>query len=153
MNPAGGVRRLTQQPHEMVDALTATEDVFVIAHLGIPRVDPGQWSLTIDGLVGRSLSLNLDELKARPRKTVESVHQCCGNPLEPTVATRRVSNVRWSGADLVELLAELGVDPRARFLWSFGLDGGAFAGTSCEWFVKDLPLERFAAPMSFSHTN
>jgi DMSO/TMAO reductase YedYZ molybdopterin-dependent catalytic subunit len=33
----------------------------------------------------------------------------------------------------------------ARFLWSYGLDEGDFAGTSNEWFLKDLPLERLAA--------
>jgi DMSO/TMAO reductase YedYZ molybdopterin-dependent catalytic subunit len=76
---------------------------------------------------------------------VEAVHQCVGNPLEPTVPTRRVANLRWGGVDLAALLDEIGVDPRARFMWSYGLDGGDFAGTSCDWYVKDLPLERLAA--------
>ena len=76
---------------------------------------------------------------------MEAVHQCCGSPLEPNVPTRRVTNVRWGGVDLAALLDELEIDPRARFLWSYGLDGGDFAGTSCDWFVKDLPLERLAA--------
>jgi DMSO/TMAO reductase YedYZ molybdopterin-dependent catalytic subunit len=61
------------------------------------------------------------------------------------VPTRRVANVRWGGVDLAALLDELAVDPAARYLWSYGLDGGDFAGTSCEWFVKDLPLERLTA--------
>jgi DMSO/TMAO reductase YedYZ molybdopterin-dependent catalytic subunit len=145
MDPAEGVRRIKLAPHEMTDAMTATDDLFVLAHLGIPRVDPAQWSLTIDGLVGRALCLTLDELKARPKRMVETVHQCCGSPLEPTVPTRRVANVRWGGVDLAALLADLEVDPRARFLWSYGLDGGTFAGASCEWYVKDLPLERLSA--------
>jgi sulfane dehydrogenase subunit SoxC len=145
MEPASGVRRVKLRPHETTDAGTGTENLFVLAHLGVPRVDPGQWSLGIDGLVGRAHTLNLDELKARPKKTVETVHQCCGNPLEPNVPTRRVTNVRWGGVDLAALLSELEIDPHARFLWSYGLDGGDFAGTSCDWFVKDLPLERLAA--------
>jgi DMSO/TMAO reductase YedYZ molybdopterin-dependent catalytic subunit len=61
------------------------------------------------------------------------------------VATRRVANVRWGGIDLMALLDELGIEPGARFLWSYGLDGGEFAGKSCEWFIKDLPLDRLAA--------
>src|SRR5262245_13430779 len=144
MEPASGVRRVPLRPHEMTDAMTATEDVFVLAHLGVPRIDPARWSLSIDGLVRRARTLTLDELKARPKRTVEAVHQCCGNPLEPTVPTRRVSNVRWGGADLGALLDEVGIDAQGRFLWSYGLDGGDFAGTSCDWFVKDLPLERLA---------
>src|SRR5262245_36450221 len=144
MEPASGVRRVPLRPHEMTDAMTATEDVFVLAHLGVPRIDPARWSLSIDGLVRRARALTLDELKARPKRTVEAVHQCCGNPLEPTVPTRRVSNVRWGGADLGALLDEVGIDAQGRFLWSYGLDGGDFAGTSCDWFVKGLPLERLA---------
>ena len=145
MDPATGVRCVRLSPHETTDAVTATEDLFVFAHLGVPRIGPARWSLSIDGLVGRTCSLGLDALRARPKRTVEAVHQCCGNPREPTVPTRRVANLRWGGADLATLLDELGVDPRARFLWSYGLDGGDFAGTPCDWFVKDLPLARLAA--------
>ena len=145
MDPGSGVRRMKLAPHQLTDAVTAAESLFVLAHLGIPRVDPVQWSLTIDGLVGSADRLSLDDLKARPKRTVEAIHQCCGNPLEPTVPTRRVVNVRWGGVDLAALLDEHEIDPRARFLWSYGLDGGDFAGTSCDWFVKDLPLERLAA--------
>ena len=66
-----------------------------------------------------------------------------GSHLGAEVAIGR--HVRWGGVDLAALLAKLEVDPRARFLWSYGLDGGDFAGTSCEWFAKDLPIERLAA--------
>jgi sulfane dehydrogenase subunit SoxC len=145
MEPASGVRRIKLNPHEMVDKITATEDLFVLAHLGIPRIDPAHWSLTIDGLVDRTSTLRLDDLKARPKKIVHAVHQCCGSPLEPTVPTRRIANVRWGGVDLATLLDELGIDPRARFLWSFGLDRGEFAGTQCDWYAKDLPLARLKA--------
>ena len=39
-------------------------------------------------------TLNLNDLKARPKSIVEAVHQCCGNPHEPSVPTRRIANVR-----------------------------------------------------------
>lgn len=145
MNPASGVRQIKLPPHEMTEGVTATKDVFVLAHLGIPRVEAASWRLTIDGLVVRTATLDLAELMSRPRKTVEAVHNCCGSPLEPTVPTRRVANVRWGGIDLAELLDELGIDPRAKFLWAYGLDGGEFAGGSIDWFVKDLPLARLKA--------
>jgi DMSO/TMAO reductase YedYZ molybdopterin-dependent catalytic subunit len=145
MEPATGVRRVKLAPDQTTDAITAAGDLSVLAHLGVPRIDPARWSLTVDGLVGGARTLSLDDVKARPKKVVEAVHQCCGSPLEPKVPTRRVANVRWGGVDLAALLDELGVDPQARFLWSYGLDGGDFAGTSSEWFVKDLPLERLAA--------
>jgi sulfane dehydrogenase subunit SoxC len=145
MDPASGIRLLKLQPHQMTDAVTATHDMFVIAHLGVPRVDPAAWSLTINGLVGSTRTLRLDELKALPKKVVEAVHNCCGSPLEPTAPTRRIANVRWGGVDLAALLDERGVDPRARFLWSYGLDGGDFFGKRCDWYLKNLPLARLKA--------
>jgi sulfane dehydrogenase subunit SoxC len=132
-------------PHQMTDTVTSADDVFVLAHLGIPRIAPAHWSLSIDGLVGCARMLTLGDLKARPKRIVEAVHQCCGSPLEPTVPTRRVANVHWAGVDLAALLDEAGIDPAAQFLWSYGLDGGDFAGKPCEWYVKDLPLQRLAA--------
>jgi DMSO/TMAO reductase YedYZ molybdopterin-dependent catalytic subunit len=145
MDPAAGVRRIKLQPHRLTEPVTPVDDVFVLAHLGIPRVDPASWRLTIDGLVNRPVTLDLAALKKRPRTTIEAVHSCCGSPLEPTVPTRRVANVRWGGIELADLLDELGVDPRAKFLWSYGLDGGEFAGGPVDWFIKDLPLARLEA--------
>lgn len=145
MDPIGGVRHLTLRPHEMTADVTATGDLFVIAHMGVPRVDPAAWSLTVDGMVGRPVSLDLADLKARPKRVVEAVHHCAGSPLAPTVPTHRAANLRWGGADLAELLAAVGVEPGASFLWSYGLDGGEFAGAACEWYLKDLPLARVAA--------
>jgi sulfane dehydrogenase subunit SoxC len=145
MEPATGIREIKLAPHQTTEALTATDDMFVIAHLGVPRVDAATWSLTIDGLVGETQRFSLDELKSRPKTIVESVHQCCGSPMEPTVPTRRVTNVRWGGVDLAGLLDEIRVDPAARYLWSSGLDGGAFAGREVDWYRKDLPLSRLSA--------
>jgi DMSO/TMAO reductase YedYZ molybdopterin-dependent catalytic subunit len=145
MDPASGVRDIKLKPHQATEPVTPANEVFVLAHLGIPRVDPASWRLTIDGLVGRTATLDLAALQARPRITVEAVHNCCGSPLEPAVPTRRAVNVRWGGADLAGLLDELGIDPRAKFLWSYGLDGGAIAGHTVDWFVKDLPLARLGA--------
>ena len=145
MEPATGIRRIKLAPHQTSERVTAAEDVFVLAHLGVPRVDPAHWSLRIDGMVERPVTLTLEKLKALPKTVIEAVHQCCGSPMEPKVPTRRVAHVRWGGVDLATLLDEIGIDPRARFLWSYGLDGGDFAGTRCDWYLKDLPLERLKA--------
>lgn len=68
MEPATGVRRIKLAPHQTAERVTPTGDLFVLAHLGIPRVDPARWSLTIDGLARRPLTLTLKALKARPRR-------------------------------------------------------------------------------------
>ena len=48
MEPARGVRQVKLRPHEMTEALTATENVFVLAHLGVLASIPrsGRSSLT-----------------------------------------------------------------------------------------------------------
>ncbi len=143
MGPAQRLMKL--QPHDLTDRITPTNDLFVLAHLGVPQVDATRWTLSIDGLVRHPLSLDLRQLQALPKREIEAVHQCCGSPLEPFVPTRRVSNVRWGGADLAALLDQAGVEPEARFLWSYGLDGGIFVGADCDWYLKDLPLARFSA--------
>lgn len=47
--------------------------------------------------------------------------------------------------DLTTLLDEAEVDRTATYLWPYGADYGEFEGTHCDWYLKDLPLERLAA--------
>ena len=126
----------------MTERFTPAADLFVLAHLGIPEINTENWSLDIDGLVDKPLELSFDELLRRPKRVVETVHQCAGSPLEPTVPTRRIANVRWAGIDLAELLAEVGVRSTATHLWAYGLDHGEFAGAKQDFYLKDVPLSR-----------
>jgi DMSO/TMAO reductase YedYZ molybdopterin-dependent catalytic subunit len=145
LDPVGPFGRHPLKPHQLVDRVTRTEDTIVLCHLGVPRIDPGDWSLSVDGLVRRPLRLTLGELKRRPRVEITSIHQCCGSPLKPQMPTRRICNVVWGGARLSEIVADCEPVPAARYVWSSGADHGVFEGDSCDAFVKDLPLERVAA--------
>ena len=64
MNPATGFRGVKLSPHEMLDAVTATEDLFVLAPLGAPRVDPERWSLMIDRLVEGEVARRVRAIEA-----------------------------------------------------------------------------------------
>src|SRR5262244_2310645 len=75
------------------DIVTSTEQVHVLAHLGVAHVDPEQWELRIDGLVDRPLALDLDELLRFRARELTAVFECYGNPLKPDVAARSVANV------------------------------------------------------------
>lgn len=145
ISPAGTFRRLPLKPHQLTDDVTRTEHLFVLAHLGIARVDAGSWALEIDGMARRPRRLTLPDLRTFTRRAVASFHECAGNPLAPRVPQRRVANVVWAGVDLRDLLAEAEVDPGAAYIWSRGLDHGEFAGTHSEAYVKDLPLWRVQA--------
>jgi DMSO/TMAO reductase YedYZ molybdopterin-dependent catalytic subunit len=142
LGPAAAYGRHPLQPHQLVDRVTRTENTIVLCHLGIPRLDADDWSLSIDGLVRRPVRLTLGELKRRPAVDITSIHQCCGSPLRPEMPTRRVCNVVWTGVRLSDLLAECQPDPTARFVWASGADHGVFEGDPCEAFTKDLPLDR-----------
>jgi sulfane dehydrogenase subunit SoxC len=143
--PAGTYRRVPLKPHQLTDDITPTEELFVLAHLGVARVDPSSWWLEVDGMVGRHRRLTMSDLRRFPRREVTSFHECAGNPLTPTVPQRRIANVVWAGVDLRDLLAEVDVYPSATYLWSYGLDHGDFAGLHSEAYVKDLPLWRVEA--------
>ncbi|HSL78977.1 MAG TPA: molybdopterin-dependent oxidoreductase, partial [Pseudolabrys sp.] len=128
MDPPRTFRRVPLLPHQMTSKLTAQRDLFVLAHLGIPRVDANAWTLRISGLVRKPASFKFDEIRQMPKIEVESFHQCAGYPSNPTIATRRVGNVVWGGVDLKTLLDSLEILPEARFLWSYGLDHGQYDG-------------------------
>ncbi|HKE13530.1 MAG TPA: molybdopterin-dependent oxidoreductase [Kofleriaceae bacterium] len=145
LDPHHPVLRIPLEPHQLLDRVTRVQDVIVLCHLGVPRIDERDFSLTVDGMVGRPLRLSFDELARRPRTEVAAVHQCCGSPLEPDVPKRRVTSVVWSGVRLADLLAECEPEPSARFVWSVGADHGVFDGVACDSFVKDLPIDRVAA--------
>jgi DMSO/TMAO reductase YedYZ molybdopterin-dependent catalytic subunit len=112
----------------MQERCTPTPDVFVLCHLGVPLLEADPWSLTIDGLVVRPLCLSFSDLTAYPRCTITSFHQCVGSPLHPCEPTRRIANVRWSGARLSDILRDCGPAPEAQYLWSYGADYGEFGG-------------------------
>jgi DMSO/TMAO reductase YedYZ molybdopterin-dependent catalytic subunit len=144
LEPHRPVRRIPLAPHQWTAETTPEPDVFVLSHLGTPIVDPAAWSLEIGGLVKHPRRFGLDDIRRMPKRTVRSVHQCAGYPREPARATRRLANVVWGGVDLAALLAELEIDPRARFLWAEGLDHGEFEGVRQASYVKDMPLTRLA---------
>ena len=145
MDPSQTYRRLVSVDR-LAPVITPSDDVYVIAHMGIARVDRTTWHLTVDGLVDRPFVLNYEELVRLPAVEVTAVLECFGNPVEPDVATRRVANVVWRGVRLAELLERAGVRSEARYVWAEGLDSGSFANVQSDRYVKDLPLARALEP-------
>jgi DMSO/TMAO reductase YedYZ molybdopterin-dependent catalytic subunit len=142
MDPPRTFRRIPLLPHQMLSKVTAQRDLFVLAHLGVPRVDVKTWALSLTGLVRKQASFTFNQIRQMPKIEVESFHQCAGYPSNPKMATRRVGNVMWAGVDLWTLLDSLGILPEARFLWSYGLDQGEYDGIRSGPYLKDCPLER-----------
>ncbi|MGH9718139.1 MAG: molybdopterin-dependent oxidoreductase [Candidatus Acidiferrales bacterium] len=144
MRQRGLVMRFPCRPDQLIEAATPLDSIFTLAHFGIPEIETQQWTIRIDGMVRHSIVLTLDDVMRWPKRTVLAVHECAGNPLNPTEATRGVANVVWGGADLREIFEDAGIDSAARFVWSYGVDHGEFGDIECESYLKDLPLDRLA---------
>ena len=145
MDPGATFRRLVPVDR-LAPQITPSDDVYVIAHMGIARVDVARWRLRVGGLVERPFEIDYHTLTALPATEVAAVLECFGNPVEPEVPTRRVGNVVWRGVRLAHLLERATVGREARFVCSEGLDSGTFAGVRCDRYVKDLPLGRALDP-------
>src|SRR5262245_21715098 len=141
MDPSTPFKRLGPVSR-LREFVTPVEDVHVLAHLGVARVDPRQWRLRIDGMVERPFVLDLEELLDLPSRELTAVFECYGNPLRPDVAARSVANVVWRGVPLAGLLARAGPRPQATLVHLEGMDSGTFADVYCERYIKDIPIER-----------
>ena len=71
------------------------------------------YRLTVDGLVGKSFSLSLDDIKALPSRTQVTQHNCD----EGWTAIGQ-----WTGVPLGQLLASAGLLPEARYIVFHCLD-------------------------------
>jgi DMSO/TMAO reductase YedYZ molybdopterin-dependent catalytic subunit len=145
MDPGATYRRLVPVDR-LAPRLTPNDDVYVIAHMGVARIDVAQWRLRVEGLVERPFELDYEALTALAATEVPAVLECFGNPVEPEVPTRRAGNVVWRGVRLAHLLERAAVRPEARLVWAEGLDSGTFAAVHSDRYVKDLPLERALEP-------
>ena len=87
--------------------------------LTVPQVPVEGWRLAVTGLVDRPLSLDYQELLARPLTEVDVTLVCVSNVVGGNLA----GNARWLGVRLDDLLAEAGVDPGADQIVGRSVDG------------------------------
>ncbi|MDT5109783.1 MAG: hypothetical protein QOE20_1673 [Mycobacterium sp.] len=95
--------------------------------LAVPQVSRNEWRLKIHGMVDRELDLGFADLDRF--EVVEQVVTlaCVSNP----VGGDLVSNAKWTGYRVRELLAQAGVHPDADMVLSTSIDGFT-AGTPTE---------------------
>jgi DMSO/TMAO reductase YedYZ molybdopterin-dependent catalytic subunit len=81
----------------------------------LPKEEPGDYRLTVDGLVDTHLSLTLDDLAGLPQTDLTKDFVC--------VTGWRVDDVAWSGVLLRDVLARAGIDGRADAVRLTSFDG------------------------------
>ncbi|GGS60089.1 oxidoreductase [Planobispora rosea] len=85
----------------------------------VPRVDPGDWTLKIHGMVDRPVELTFADLMKRPLVEADVTLCCVSNE----VGGPYIGNARWLGARLADILREAGVHRDADMLLSVSADG------------------------------
>jgi sulfite oxidase len=138
--------------HLSTSWITPLPHFYVRSHGPVPVVDPAHWSLSVEGMVERPLSIPLDRLKGEfGSSTVAATLQCAGNRRIEHAKTKPIAGVQWDagaignaewrGPRLAELLFRAGVKNGARFAWFEGLDEPMFAGKKSR-FGAAIPLEK-----------
>lgn len=140
--PAGG-RANTLDWQALTSWVTPVEDLFSVGHYGTPEVDAAAWRLEVGGLVERSMTLTLDQVRARPSRDVTMLLECAGNRGFATFAGA-VHNATWTGTPLASLLEDVGVRPSGIEVVFFGADVGTETIRDTEVqqrFARSLSLE------------
>jgi DMSO/TMAO reductase YedYZ molybdopterin-dependent catalytic subunit len=127
--------------------ITPTGMHYLLIHYDIPAVNINEWRLTIGGLVSKSLSLTLEEIKKRPTRTIPVTMECAGNG-RALFSPRRISQpwlfeaigtAEWTGTPLRGLLEEGGLQPDVVELVFTGLDRGV-EGNQVQSYQRSLSL-------------
>ncbi|KAF4951570.1 hypothetical protein FGADI_7345 [Fusarium gaditjirri] len=147
IDPEGFFLRPPPTPHHFSSFITPDDQLFQTIHMGAAVVDIAKWIVVVDGLVRKPFAFSLAQLKALPRTSVTSFHECYGSPLKPPKSNPwRIGNVVWTGVRLSTILALAEPLPEARFVWSEGLDHGKFFQYEADRYQKDLPVAKAERP-------
>ncbi len=109
---------------------------YLLIHFDVADVESRDWRLEIGGRVSRGLSLNLEEIKARPKVTLAVTMECAGNgralmkprPISQPWSGEAVSTAEWGGTPLRGLLEETGLPDDAIEVLFTGADRGVQGG-------------------------
>ena len=85
----------------------------------VPEIPPSSWHLRVHGMVRRPLVLSFRDLISRPLTEEYVTLTCVSNP----VGGPYISNAKWLGASLGDLLREAGIKPGATQLFCTSFDG------------------------------
>ena len=145
LEPNTFFRRIPLAPHQMRDRVTRTRRCHRALSSRRSALDRDQWSLTIDGLVERPLTLRFGDLMRYRKSEVTSFHQCAGSPLQPFEPTRRIVQRHVGRCPPRRLLADCRPSGTPNTSGRYGADFGEFGGEKVDAYVKELPIARVEA--------
>jgi DMSO/TMAO reductase YedYZ molybdopterin-dependent catalytic subunit len=133
--------------------LTPTGLHHLLVHFDIPRLDPAAYRLEVGGNVERPLSLSLEDLLARPARTLPVTMECAGNgrallsprPVSQPWLTEAVGTAEWTGVPLADVLTEAGLRPGTVEVVFTGADHGVQDGVEHD-YARSLPVGEASRP-------
>jgi DMSO/TMAO reductase YedYZ molybdopterin-dependent catalytic subunit len=117
-------------------AVTSPKDFYLVSkNLLDPELNATSWRLQVNGLVDHPLTLRYADVLALPAQDFYQTLECISNE----VGGPLMSNGRWTGVRLSEVLQRAGVQAPARQLHFTCADG----------YTENMPLEQAMLPTTF----
>src|SRR6266511_2475010 len=118
---------------------------YLLIHYDVPVVDAAAWRLAVRG--ERTLTLALDDLRARPSVELAATMECAGNgrarldprPVSQPWLHEAVGTARWRGTALRPLLEDAGIPGGTVEVVFRGLDRG-IEGGEAQRYARSLPF-------------
>jgi DMSO/TMAO reductase YedYZ molybdopterin-dependent catalytic subunit len=122
-------------------ALTPAELFFVRNHFVEPEISLSSWKLRVEGRVERPFDWTINDLLGAPKKSLEAVLECAGNP----AGGQSVSNGVWEGVPLGYVLDQARPRQEAASVLFEGADQGELsAGSPRLPYCQIVPLSKCA---------
>jgi len=120
---------------------------YVLVHYDIPAINAADWSLRVDGAVRRPITLGIDDLDHRARRTLRVTLECAGNgrakllprPVSQPWLDEAVGTADWAGVPLAPLLRDAEPLPEAVDVVFTGADHGVERGVEQD-YQRGLPI-------------
>ncbi|HVC35480.1 MAG TPA: molybdopterin-dependent oxidoreductase [Chloroflexota bacterium] len=125
----------TRPPAKLPSSITPVAGFYVVTKdlIGV-KVDAPTWTLTVVGNNGATRTFSLPDIQAMPRTELTSTLTCISND----VGGNLIGTARWTGVRLRDLLATVGVGPRAY----------SVAFSAWDNYADSIPIARALDPSS-----
>jgi DMSO/TMAO reductase YedYZ molybdopterin-dependent catalytic subunit len=134
--------------------ITPNDLFYVRNHFDAPKIDVGNWKLTVEGHVEKPFSLSYDDLQKIKAKSVTALLECSGNGrslLDPKKKGVQwnlgaVGNAKWTGVTVDEILRQAGIRSGAVDVVFVGADRGDGKDGEKLQFLRSVPIEKARDP-------
>ena len=164
MDDEGRTVRIRTPVMNLEGLITPTDLHYTVQHFAVPPVVPtDQWELKIHGQVKNELTLNFDQLRRFPGRSVRTVMECSGSDAtffeyfkdegprpSRTQECMILSASEWTGVPLAAVLNAAGLSDKSLYVRAVGNDEGVPAtadkGTKPFFYDKGLPIQKALHP-------